>query len=126
MSKSIGVGRTLTEPSAAVSRPGKPARAHGSGPLGIALAGLLLFTLLSITSCRVAEPSVSILPQHIATLFRELSSGSREPEVQRVLLETRNAPRTDPNWPALSFLTGEAQLRGRDAEQARGTFRELA
>ena len=38
----------------------------------------------------------------------------------------RKAPHEDPNWPALAYLVGEVQLKQKDLEGARATFRDLA
>lgn len=92
----------------------------------VARAGLVLFVLLTTASCKVADKPVAVSPQHLATLFAKLQSGDRAPDIRAVLAETRNAPRTDPNWPALIYLTGEAHLKRKDVEQARATFRDLA
>jgi hypothetical protein len=96
-----------------------------SSPRGLSLAVLLLLALLGTTSCRFVSPS-SISGEQIAILFREIPSGINASEVQRILADTQGAPHTDPNWPALRYLTGEAQLRSGDVEKARATFRELA
>lgn len=55
-----------------------------------------------------------------------LQSGDSAPDIQPVLAETRNALHTDPNWPALTYLLGEAYLKRNDIGQARETFRDLA
>jgi soluble lytic murein transglycosylase-like protein len=86
----------------------------------------VLFVLLTTAACKVADKPVAVSPQHIATLFAKLQSGESAPDIQAVLAETRNAPRTDPNWPALTYLAGEAYLKRKDVEQARAMFRDLA
>ena len=88
-------------------------------------AGLALFVLLTMASCKVADKPVAVSPQHLATLFTKLQSGESAPDIQAVLAETRNAPRTDPNWPVLTYLAGEAYLKRKDVEQARVMFRDL-
>ena len=88
--------------------------------------GLVLFVLLITASCKVADTPVAVSPQHLATLFATLQSGDPAPDIQAVLAETRDALRTDPNWPALTYLVGEAYLKRKDVEQARATFRDLA
>jgi len=55
-----------------------------------------------------------------------LQSGDSAPNIKPILAETRNAPRTDPNWPVLTYLIGEAYLKRNDIGQARATFRDLA
>lgn len=92
----------------------------------IAGAGIVLFVLLTIASCTVADKPVAISPQHLSTLFAMLQSGDSAPDIQPVLAETRNALHTDPNWPALTYLLGEAYLKRNDIGQARETFRDLA
>jgi soluble lytic murein transglycosylase-like protein len=88
--------------------------------------GLVMFVLVITASCKVADKPVAVSPQHLATLFAKLQSGDTAPDIQAVLAETRNALRTDPNWPALTYLVGEAYLKRKDLEQARATFRDLA
>jgi hypothetical protein len=75
-------------------------------------AGLVLFVLLTTASCKVADQPVAVSSQDLATLFAKLQSGNNSTsDIQAVLPETRNAPRTDPNWPALTYLAGEAHLK---------------
>jgi hypothetical protein len=94
---------------------------------GVTAAGLLLTMLLCVmTSCKISEPRTSIPAQHLATLFLNLQSGGDAPDIQKILAETRNAPRTDPNWPTLTYLMGEARLRGNHVERARASFRDLS
>src|SRR3990172_4738510 len=88
--------------------------------------GLVLFALLITASCKVADKPAAVSPEHLATLFAKLQSGDTAPHIEAVLAETRNALRTDPNWPALTYLVGEVYLKRKDVEQARATFRDLA
>ena len=92
----------------------------------VARAGLALFVLLTTASCNDADTPVAVSPQHLATLFGKLQSDDSTPDVQAVLEETRKAPRTDPNWPVLTYLIGEAHQKRKNVEQARATFRDLA
>jgi TolA-binding protein len=89
-------------------------------------AGIVLFVLLTAASCKVAGKPAAISPGQISTLFSMLQSGDSAPDIQPILAETRNAPQTDPNWPALTYLLGEAYLKRNDIEQARSSFRGLA
>ena len=82
--------------------------------------------LLIAASCKVADKPVAVSPQHLATLFSKLQSGDSAADIQALLAETRNASRTDPNWPVLTYLVGEAYLKRKNIEEARATFRELA
>jgi soluble lytic murein transglycosylase-like protein len=125
MSRSAGKTPGFFESRLPLGR-GHRGNVNPSGTMRTSLAALLLLTLLGTTSCRVAESPPSISAEQIAILFRESSSGVNGSEVQHLLSDTRGAPHTDPNWPALSYLTGEAELRSGDIERARATFRELA
>jgi hypothetical protein len=86
----------------------------------------LLLVLLIAASCKVADTPAAVSPQQLATLFATLHSGDSAPDIEAVLAETRSALRTDPNWPALTYLVGEAYLKRKDIEQARARFRDLA
>jgi TolA-binding protein len=88
--------------------------------------GLVLIVVLITASCKVADKPAAVSPQHLATLFAALQSGDAAPDIQAVLAATRNAPRTDPNWPALTYLVGETHLKRKDVEKARAAFRDLA
>jgi len=102
-----------------------PVRFSFNPRLRVAL-GLLLSAALLTASCKGADNPAAISPQHLATLYATLQSGNPAPDIQAVLAETRAAPRTDPNWPALTYLVGEAYLKRKDIEHARATFRDLA
>ena len=82
--------------------------------------------LLTAASCKVADKPATVLPQQLATLFAELQSSAGVPDIQAIAAETRNVPRTDPNWPTLTYLVGEAYLKRKDVDQARAAFRDLA
>jgi TolA-binding protein len=88
--------------------------------------GLVLTVLFVAASCKVADKPVAVSSQHLAMLFAKLQSGDTAPDIQAILAETRNALRTDPNWPALTYLVGETYLKRKDVEQARAAFRDLA
>lgn len=92
----------------------------------VARAGIVLLLLLTAASCKLAEKPVAVSPQHLAFLFAKLQSGDGAPDIQAVISETQSALRTDPNWPALAYLVGEAYLKLNDVERARATFRDLA
>lgn len=93
---------------------------------GVTVVGLLLTMLLCVTSCKVSEPLTSIPAKDLATLFQNLQSGGDTLDIHQILAETRSAPRTDPNWPTLTYLIGEAELRGNHIKQARVAFRDLS
>ena len=92
----------------------------------VARAGLLLFALLATGSCQGAAKPVALAPQQIATVFAALRSSGDPPDIKAVLAAAGNASRTDPNWPVLTYLVGEALLKHKDVEGARSTFRDLA
>ncbi len=102
-----------------------PAGGQGvcSRRLGIMAVAFVLTILLWLTDCRVRGP---ISGEDLATLFQNLPAGDDAPGIKAILAKTQNARRTDPNWPALAYLNGEAQLRGNHIEQARATFRDIS
>jgi len=87
---------------------------------------MVLLLLLITASCKLADKPVAVSPQQLAILFAKLQSADGTPDIQAVLDETRNTPRTDPNWPALTYLVGEAYLKLKDVERARAKFRDIA
>jgi soluble lytic murein transglycosylase-like protein len=102
-----------------------PARLSSSLQLRVEL-GLVLVVALIAVSCKPADKPVAVSPHHLAALFAKLQSDDSAPDIQAVLAESGNASPKDPNWPTLTYLSGEAYLKRNDIEQARATFRELA
>jgi soluble lytic murein transglycosylase-like protein/TolA-binding protein len=97
-------------------------------------AASVLCLLAAVVSCsRPAETPVAAAPagvpvsaQDLALLFAVASDGDAAPNVDAILGSTRNASRTDPNWPVLTYLAGEARLQRKDVAGARSDFRDLA
>lgn len=108
------------------SRWHRPRVEGGCWHSAVVRAGLLLLVLLTAASCEVADKPAAVSPQHLATLLTALQSSESAPDIQAIVAETRTVPRTDPNWPTLTYLVGEAQLKRKDVEPARAAFRDLA
>jgi soluble lytic murein transglycosylase-like protein len=107
----------------------RPGAARASLRIGSALC-----VLLALTSCKPADApiaagpasSVAISPQDVALLFAATSAAGGPHDVDSILEQARAASRTDPLWPMLTYLTGEAHLKRNDVERARSAFRELS
>src|SRR2546421_345790 len=94
------------------SRFPRPRLEGGCWRSAVIRVGLALFALLTAASCKVADkPAAVVSPQHLVTLFAQLQSSESAPDIQAIVAETRDVPRTDPNWPTLTYLVGEAQLK---------------
>lgn len=95
----------------------------------IAGAGYALLVLLTAAGCKPAKETVTITvpdsSQQIATLFAKLNAADT-PSIDSEVADARSASSADPNWPALIYLVGEAQLRRHDTDKARAAFRALA
>lgn len=90
-----------------------------------ARACVIGFAFLALASCDPAEKSVAISPQQLATLVESLHSVDRPSQVEPILAEAQRAPRSDPDWPTLTYLVGEVYRKGGQVELARDTFRNL-
>lgn len=108
-------------------------RAHFFGTAAPRLCAccLALFWVLLATSCKrteppPAEPPVTVSPDRLAIVFRSLQSGEVSQEVASAFEYQQRVPSTDANWPTLTYLVGEMQLKARDLDGARSTFRSLA
>ncbi len=86
--------------------------------MGVALS----FLALALTSCERAAPPRSIEAVDVSEVFRLEQQSA---DVHGYLSKLQRAPRTDPNWPTLAYLVGEALLRTHQDEPARTVFREL-
>ena len=110
--------------------------AHRQRPFLVSL-GLVLLLSAVITSClsRESSPPSTDVEAVDGQLLYDLFTGVHgaqtdvhlfSAEFEALLSENRSVAQTDPNWPTLTYLLGEAhRLRG-ETKHARDTFRELA
>ena len=66
----------------------------------------------------------SLLSRLFATLSADNETFSSE--IETLLERTGQTSQSEPNWPTVRYLVGEAYLRRGDTQQARAAFREIA
>ena len=96
--------------------------------MAFACVGLLvvLMTFGCQDRSKPAAPGSSDGSQLISNLFASVRSGKFPPEIEAYLSDKRDLPRSDPHWPTLTYLLGEAHRRRGETKQALESFRALA
>jgi soluble lytic murein transglycosylase-like protein len=88
-------------------------------------AGLVSIASLAATGCRRnVQPAPSAL-RHVEALLAALQSGDGASRAA-ALASISKVPRTDPDWPTITYLAGEIRIKHHGLEGARSSFRDLA